>query len=138
MSEILWMVEADRTNIATTRTAAELYVLRFFFDSVHSPEVIWSDLAMLHLKRGGPTQKLNLQGVRLVFGEVLGQFRSPESFKCLRTLPDSDRIMSAIRSLWVSGCGPSYVENLHSLSALDQSTGRAFSFSGSLNVSCGR
>lgn len=81
----LGIQDPQAPNIASTRwrTAADLSVNRYFFDSVHTPSVFWVDLDKLNLKPGSPALKLDLQSDPMLSGEVSGAFKPAEPFKWL-------------------------------------------------------
>lgn len=81
----LGMQDPTQPNIAATRwrTTADVNAGRYFFDNVHTPSVFWVDINKLDLKAGAPSLKLDLQGNRVLSGEVSKEFKPAEPFKWL-------------------------------------------------------
>ncbi|MBW4464543.1 MAG: linear amide C-N hydrolase [Pegethrix bostrychoides GSE-TBD4-15B] len=76
-------------NIADTiwRTVADHTNKRYFFESTHSPNVFWIDLADLDFSEGAPTKKLTLTGGAVFSGNTASQFQPSEPMKFLEVTP---------------------------------------------------
>lgn len=67
-------------NIADTiwRTVADQTNRRYFFESTHSPNVFWIDLAKMDFSEGSPVKKLTLTDGEIYAGETSAQFQPTE------------------------------------------------------------
>jgi len=73
----------DQPNVSTTRwrTVADQKNLRYFYESVHTPNTFWVDLKKADLKSGAHVLRLPLESEQIYSGDALKDFKPSKPFE---------------------------------------------------------
>jgi len=81
----LGMEDPNHPNISATlwRAVSDHGAKRYYFETAIKPAVFWVDLDKVDLKPGAPVKTFDVNGPKVLFGEVSGEFVPAAPFKWL-------------------------------------------------------
>jgi len=81
----LGMEDPNHPNISATlwRAVSDHGAKRYYFETAIKPAVFWVDLDRVDLKPGAPVKTIDVNGPKVLFGEVSGEFVPAAPFKWL-------------------------------------------------------
>jgi penicillin V acylase-like amidase (Ntn superfamily) len=81
----LGMADPNHPNISATlwRTVTDHDARRYFFESAIQPSIFWVDLAKVDLKPGASPKKIEVNGPKVLAGEISAEFEPATRFEWL-------------------------------------------------------